>query len=110
MRSLRADRVSDAALGRAFGISRERVGQILGFIGDHPLPVPVADTATAAKALRAAFLAFRKARGWTQAEAAGRFGVSQGAWSHWERGDDKCSLPVFALMCLWLIDKHGFPE
>lgn len=28
---------------------------------------------------------FRIRRGWTQAEAAELIGITQGAWSHWER-------------------------
>ncbi len=48
------------------------------FLGYDPYP--------AAATLPERMLAFRRARGWTMAQAAQKIGVDEGTWEVWERG------------------------
>jgi len=38
--------------------------------------------------------AFRRRQGWTLAQAAGRYGVSESAWSRWEAGLRRVPVPL----------------
>lgn len=53
-------------------------------------------TWTPAKLLR-----WRKAMGWSQEEAAAWYGVTEGAWRHWENGRRKIPRPLINALTIY---------
>ena len=105
MRSLRAEGVPDAAIGRAFGLSRQRIGAILGLREYPPKPPPEPLDITASARLPGALKAWRLRRGMTQREAAATLGVDAQTLNGWETARKGCSLATTLLRYLDITDE-----
>lgn len=110
MRSLREDGVADATISRAFGISKQRIGAILGPSGrDKRMSQPTLPDATLDDAILTDLPGFlkswRKSHGLSQAGMATLLGVSLTAYVAWEGNRVGCSLPVLLIRYLNLLEK-----
>lgn len=94
MHALRVTGASDAYIAALFGLSRERVGQVLGRARASIRPRIVAEsTITLDQQLPARLLAWRTRRRLSQAQAARFLGVSPHSWMAWESHRRTCGLP-----------------
>lgn len=92
MRFLRTCGLPDDAIGTVFGVSRQRVSQL---IGPRPLPEPRAvpePLPTEVDTLPEFLLAWRTRAMLTQRQAANLCGVTLGTWNAWETGRKGCGL------------------
>lgn len=105
MQALRDDGVSDAAIARAFNLTRQRIGAILGPRLEPRKPVPGPLDTTADKRLPSALRDWRHRRGMTQRDAGAMLGVDLQTVSVWESGRKGCSLATMLLRYLDLTDE-----
>ena len=103
MRKLRAEGDTDTKIGRVFGLTRARVGQILGARASDtsiPEPTPVTipyrllDYSADTSRLPGELKAWRAHYKMTQPEAAAVFGVHPGTYAKWEWGFAEPAMPM----------------
>ena len=101
MRAMRALGRPDSAIGRRYGLTRQRVHQILGKREPVPRrPAPLARPAPTRAEFAAAMLAFRHRRGLSQAQAARLLRVTVTSISAWECEVCGCSLAGAMMLLL----------
>lgn len=110
MRVLREGDVPDSLIGAAFGLTRQRVHNILGPPDrDRRRTVPVrppVDTGEDLPDDLPAFLrGWRARQGLSQAAAARELGVAMMTYAHWEQDAHGCSLPVLLVKYIRLTEK-----
>ena len=104
MRAMRALDKPDSAIGRRYGLTRQRVHQILGKRPPTPRRAPpAAPPAPTREEFAAALLAWRRRRGLSQAQAARLLHVTVTSISAWENEVCGCSLAGAVMLLLELM-------
>ena len=104
MRSARTEGLPDSAIGRRYGLTRQRVHQILGKRPPAPRRAPpAAPPAPTREEFAAALLAWRRRRGLSQAQAARLLRVGAHSVASWEQQSNGCSLAGAVMLLLELL-------
>jgi DNA-binding XRE family transcriptional regulator len=105
MRAMRTVGKPDSAIARRYGVSRQRVHQLLGARPPAPpraAPAKAPPAPSRAK-FAAALLAWRKRRGLTQVAAARLLRVTPHSVASWETHQCGCSLAAAMMLLMELI-------
>jgi DNA-binding XRE family transcriptional regulator len=103
MRILRERGVTDRTIGKAFGVTPQRVGAILGA---HPV-TNVKQHIHKNINLPEYLKLWRARNGVTQAALANMIGVNTHTLAPWEQGRVKCSLPRLLVRYLDMLERDG---
>jgi hypothetical protein len=104
MRAMRALDKPDSAIGRRYGLTRQRVHQILGKRPATPRRAPPAAPPAPTRAeFAAALLSWRHRRGLSQAQAARILRVGAHSVASWEQQSNGCSLAGAVMLLLELM-------
>ena len=104
MQSARTEGLPDSAIGRRYGLTRQRVHQILGKRPPAPRKAqPAAPPAPTREEFAAALLGWRRRRGLSQAQAAQILRVGAHSIASWEQQVNGCSLAGAVMLLLELM-------